>query len=71
MSCPICGEELDGEEFCKRHKKAYLNIKQAFNDWKKALDISWDEYLNKLIENKNSGKWVKEVAEYLLSQKIQ
>jgi hypothetical protein len=50
------------------HDKAYRNIVQKFEDWKKALGISWKEYLKDVVENAFTGSWAKEVAEQLLSE---
>ncbi|MHA1239074.1 MAG: hypothetical protein ACTSSJ_07580 [Candidatus Odinarchaeia archaeon] len=67
MPCPVCGEDSEIEDgFCEKHHKAHENIKTMFSEWKKALNISWEEYLGKIIENDNTGKWAKEVADYLL-----
>ncbi|MFQ6068030.1 MAG: hypothetical protein ACE5KD_00645 [Candidatus Bathyarchaeia archaeon] len=40
-----------------------------FEMWKKALNISWKNYLNEIIKNPFAGIKVKEVAEHLLSEK--
>ena len=37
-----------------------------FEEWKKALNISWEDYLNEIIKNPYTGEWAKEVAEYLI-----
>jgi len=37
-----------------------------FEKWKKALDISWEDYLSEIVKNPYAGEWAKEVAEYLL-----
>jgi hypothetical protein len=33
--------------------------------WKKALEISWKEYLSEIVKNPLTGEWAKEAAEYL------
>ncbi|MHA1263786.1 MAG: hypothetical protein ACTSRS_00980 [Candidatus Helarchaeota archaeon] len=67
--CIICERELVSEEFCKYHDLAYQNVKYSYQDWQKAYGkLSYKEYLQKLIENQASGRWVKEVAEKLLER---
>jgi len=66
MSCPICGEVSIGKEgFCVDHESAHKNLLTAFDDWKKALDITWENYLERISKNDNAGIWAKEVAEHL------
>lgn len=68
--CEIC-KKIGNEPFCEYHAKAYNNIVKYYRYWKEAYDeLSWEEYLTKLIENPENGKWVKEVAKYLISKKI-
>jgi len=64
LKCKICDKETESE-FCSFHQKAYENLIKNYEEWKKALEISWKDYLNEIIKNPYSGKWVKEVAEYL------
>ncbi|WEU40899.1 MAG: hypothetical protein OdinLCB4_003015 [Candidatus Odinarchaeum yellowstonii] len=67
MGCPIC--EDVGEELCENHKSAYTSIIEAFKKWQTALQIDWRDYLKKIIENEYTGRWAREVAEYLLCRK--
>ncbi|MEM4206873.1 MAG: hypothetical protein QXQ43_06325 [Nitrososphaerota archaeon] len=64
MTCPLC--EGVGEGFCENHNAAYNSIIEAFKKWQLALPISWPDYLKKIIENEYTGRWAREVAEYLL-----
>jgi hypothetical protein len=45
--------------------KAHENIAEKYELWKRALEISWKEYLSEIVKNPFTGEWVKEVAEYL------
>ena len=65
MKCKICKRE-SASEFCNFHQKAYENLMKNFEEWKKALNISWVDYLNEIIKNPYTGEWAKEVAEYLI-----
>ena len=65
MKCRICNKEAV-EKYCELHEKAYRSIVQKYDDWKRAIDISWKEYLNEILKNPYTGSWAKEVAEKLL-----
>lgn len=68
MKCAICSREvLENENgFCELHMRAYKNILKKYEVWKKALDISWKEYLSEIAKNPFTGEWAKEVAEHLI-----
>jgi hypothetical protein len=69
MDCKICGRPtVDSDDFCKYHKKSYENILEAFESWKIALDIDWENYLTHISEEEGAGKWVVEVVDYLMQQ---
>ncbi|MFQ6095804.1 MAG: hypothetical protein ACE5NN_06640 [Candidatus Bathyarchaeia archaeon] len=67
MTCEICGREA-ASRFCELHETAHKNLLERYEDWKKALNITWTEYLNEVLKNPNTGVWAKEVAQRLLSQ---
>jgi len=69
MKCKICGKKVV-RRYCQQHGKAFSNIVEKYNVWKMALEISCKEYLNEIVNNKYSGSWIKEVAEKLLSEKV-
>jgi hypothetical protein len=68
MKCMICNRETL-EKYCELHERAYRNVIQKFEGWKRVVDISWKEYLKALVENAYTGSWVREVAEQLLKNK--
>ena len=44
------------------HHDAFLNLKQKYETWVYAYgQISWQEYLNKLITMNEIGVWIKDV----------
>ena len=44
------------------HKQAYDNLIKHYKIWNKAFDgLSWTNYMNKLLELKETGSWIKEV----------
>jgi hypothetical protein len=65
MKCRICNREAV-EKYCELHEKAYRSIVQKYDDWKRAIDISWKEYLNEILKNPYTGSWAKEVTEKLM-----
>ncbi|MEM2134601.1 MAG: hypothetical protein Q6366_006455 [Candidatus Freyarchaeota archaeon] len=72
MNCLICGVNTnEGFDYCENHLSAYINLKEAYNEWKKAMDITWQEYLKKVIENENTGEWVRELAIHLLNENLE
>ena len=68
MKCIVCDREAL-ENYCGLHERAYRNIVQNFEDWKRATGASWKEYLKAVVENSYTGAWAKEVAEHLLKKK--
>lgn len=70
MKCPICNlNKYEESDYCENHQSAYLNLKREYNNWKNALNITFQDYLKKIIENENTGEWAREVATYLLNEK--
>lgn len=66
MKCNVCDREAIEEGFCELHRKAYESIFKKYEVWKKALEISWKEYLREIAKNPLTGEWAKEVAEHLI-----
>jgi len=66
LKCVICSRETDKKSYCELHAKAYENINKKYDEWKKALEISWKEYLSEIVKNPLTGEWAKEVAEHLI-----
>jgi len=67
--CSVCGREVAKDlELCAYHKLALENLRTTFDDWKRALEIDWKEYLNRVHELDETGIWVREIAEHLMSQ---
>lgn len=63
-SCSICGRVVvDGSVFCHYHEEALDNIRSSYENWRKASDVSWEEYIQLLRQIDETGRWVREVAE--------
>jgi len=69
LKCKVCSREAQSQsEYCELHEKAYQNIRQKFEVWKKASGVEWKEYLKEIAKNPFTGTWAREVAENLLSK---
>ncbi len=66
MKCRVCSREAIESSYCELHVEAYENIDKNYDAWKKALGISWKEYLSEIAKNPLTGEWAKEVAEHML-----
>ena len=67
MKCKICGRQPCRNEYCKFHAEARENIIQKYTSWKKALSVSWKEYLSEIAKNPLTGQWAREQAKYMIS----
>jgi len=65
--CIICGRKSEGR-YCQLHKRAHANLVKGFETWSRAMDIEWRDYLKRVAEHQNTGKWVVEVCKDLLDQ---
>jgi hypothetical protein len=65
LECKVCRRQAERLGYCKLHAKAYQSVVKNYPVWKKALGVSWKEYLSEITKNSLTGEWAKEVAEYL------
>ncbi len=66
--CIICGRDFSEEgNLCKYHQIAKENLERVYNSWKQGRDISYDSYLQKVLEIDLTGRWVKDVADAILA----
>ncbi len=69
--CKICERKIDSGEICDYHELAKKKIDENYDYWNKAYGgITKKEYLTMISEHKFSGQWVKEVALYMLDNKL-
>ena len=69
MKCKVCSRQAQPQlqgSFCELHRKAYESLQKKFQDWKKASNIEWKDYLQEVAKDPLTGIWAKEVAESLL-----
>ncbi|NVM01492.1 MAG: hypothetical protein HWN67_04115 [Candidatus Helarchaeota archaeon] len=69
--CKICEKRIESGEVCEYHELARKNINENYDSWNEAYggDLSLEEYIKKIADHEKSGRWVKEVAKYLLENK--
>jgi hypothetical protein len=53
---------------CQYHASALRNLREAYEKWTEALEISWEEYLEQVYDLDDAGIWVKEVIEHLRTE---
>lgn len=70
-ACRLCKRECAPlSTLCEYHLAAKVAVESAYRRWDEAYGgISWKDYLQKVIQNAETGMWAKEVAE-LLSKEI-
>jgi hypothetical protein len=68
VKCKICSKDAQEKGFCMLHLKAYQNIIDKFDVWKKASGTLWGQYLVEIQKNSLTGEWAKEVAKYLIKE---
>ena len=63
IKCVACTRKCcANSKYCTYHHDAFLNLKQKYETWTYAYgQISWEEYLNKLITMSEVGVWTKDV----------
>ena len=66
--CSICGRASSNEsDFCRYHQEARDCLQSSYELWRKASGVSWEEYIEKLCQIEETGRWVLEVAEHIRS----
>ena len=69
MNCRACNRpSTEGSVYCPYHSQAYTRLEETYPQWRKALDYTWTEYLEKAAALKGTGRWAKEVATDILKQ---
>ncbi|TFG98216.1 hypothetical protein E4H12_06735 [Candidatus Thorarchaeota archaeon] len=63
-NCPICGRDKQ-DEFCSYHQTAYDNLKEMHTKWETAAGLSWEDYLDRLNDIESTGRWVRDVIEFI------
>ena len=54
--------------YCIYHERAYSQVKYAYEKWQNAFgNMTWERYLERILELKETGEWAKQVARHQLS----
>ena len=63
--CAACHRNaLAGKKYCLHHDQALSSLADHYKTWVAAYGrISWGDFLTKLQNMQETGKWVKEVIE--------
>ncbi len=67
-NCGICGRDTSEDELCRYHHEASNNLSAAYEGWKEATGINWEDYLVRISQIEETGRWVLDVIEYIMSQ---
>jgi len=66
MKCKLCGREAD-LDLCGYHSEAKTRLESSYKVWSEAYgSIGWTDYLNEILRNPDTGRWVVEVARLIL-----
>lgn len=63
--CLICGKASSGE-LCDIHAEARKRLEKHFEVWRARMGIGWEEYLDKVHSNPNTGSAIRDAAAYAL-----
>ncbi len=71
-SCRLCKREsAQSSALCKFHSTAKKNLESGYSRWKEAYgSLTMKEYLKRIGRSKESGRWVREVAELLIRESV-
>ena len=71
LRCELCERfSVSGGMYCILHETAKMNVKESFKEWQKAYgNISWERYLERILELVETGDSSKEIARHLLGRK--
>jgi hypothetical protein len=60
--CSACMRKVSKNKYCQYHARVFDNLKEHYNTWIEAYgSISWNDYLNQLLQMNETGIWVKDV----------
>ena len=72
ITCRLCKRGCaQSSVLCKFHLAAKTNLESGYGQWKEAYgSMTMKEYLQRIGRNKESGQWVKEVADLLTKESV-
>jgi hypothetical protein len=71
-TCRLCKRECaKSSVLCRFHLIAKINLESGYKRWTEAYgSITMKEYLQRIGRDRESGQWVKEVAELLTKESV-
>ena len=61
--CLVCSRTTSGK-YCEYHSKSFDKFTSGYEFWKSALgEISWEDYLRKLLELQETGSSIRDIIE--------
>jgi hypothetical protein len=67
--CEICGRNGFKDSLCEYHHAAHSNLKSVFERWSEAIEgLTWGEYIRQVYDLDDTGRWIKEIIENIMSQ---
>ncbi|MCC6041014.1 MAG: DNA topoisomerase I [Desulfurococcaceae archaeon] len=63
-SVPGCRREIYVNTLCRYHYEAYKKLREAYNEWSRRKNTSYEEYLRKLKEMNSTGALIRDVIEH-------
>lgn len=64
-TCEICGREAVETDLCRYHKEAHRNLLKSYDEWREASGIAFQDYMVRLLEIDETGRWVRDVIEHI------
>jgi len=74
--CRVCGGSSGGGSgadsggLCACHEAAWREVCGHYPTWEARMGAGWGEYLAEVARNPLTGAWVREVAEFMIRNRI-
>jgi len=71
MRCIICEKErIETSEYCIYHTQDRKYLEESHKKWNEAysINLTWDQYLDKLSKLRSVGIWIKQVIDIELKK---
>ncbi|MCI4461844.1 MAG: DNA topoisomerase I [Thermogladius sp.] len=64
--CLLCNRQVYAKNLCRYHYEAYNRLLEGYNEWRRREEVSYNDFLKAVAKSKATGKWVAEVASFIL-----
>ena len=69
-SIPMCRREIHENSLCKYHSEALKKLRESYEEWYKRKNITYKEYLKKLLSMRSTGIFIRDVIEHVELRKL-